>query len=213
MRSIRSAPLRWRRAAPRRMTPRTTASCTHAASSTSTATAGRSCGWTQRRRSGAPRRSRPRCRTPTPRPDPPPRSARAPSSCGTAAPCNLRNGAGRSSAAARLRLRTPRPADDPSAGVLLQLIEFHTRDLDRVRALVEKWRQGIGREATARWALISADRDRAGTYIELIAFPDFASAMRNSEHPVTNEFAKRMHEATEGEAGFRNLDVQELVRM
>ena len=57
---------RSRRAAPRRMTPRTTASCTHAASSTSTATAGRSCGWTRRRRSRAPRRSRPRCRTPTP---------------------------------------------------------------------------------------------------------------------------------------------------
>jgi len=99
------------------------------------------------------------------------------------------------------------------AGAFLQLIDFRTRDLDRVRALVEEWRQGIGREATARWALISADRDRPGTYIELIAFPDFASAMRNSEHPVTNEFAKRMHEATEGEAGFRNLDVRELMRM
>jgi hypothetical protein len=34
--------------------------------------------------------------------------------------------------------------------VFLQLIEFHTRDLDRVGALVEEWRQGIGREATAR---------------------------------------------------------------
>ena len=58
-------------AAPRRMTPRTSASCTRAASSTSTATAGRSCGWTRRRPNRAPRRSRPPCRTPTPRPDPP----------------------------------------------------------------------------------------------------------------------------------------------
>src|SRR3954453_4925876 len=48
---------------------RTTASCTRAASSTSTATAGRSCGWIRRRPSRAPRRSRPPCRTPTPRPD------------------------------------------------------------------------------------------------------------------------------------------------
>jgi hypothetical protein len=37
--------------------------------------------------------------------------------------------------------------------------------------------------------------------------------MRNSEHPVTSEFAKRMQEATDGEAGFRNLDVRELLRM
>ncbi|HEY4625488.1 MAG TPA: DUF1059 domain-containing protein [Blastococcus sp.] len=36
------------------------------------------------------------------------------------------------------------------AGAFLQLIDFRTRDLDRVRALVEEWRQGIGREATAR---------------------------------------------------------------
>ncbi len=39
-----------RRAAPKPMAPKTTASCTHAASSTSTATAGRSCGWTRRQR-------------------------------------------------------------------------------------------------------------------------------------------------------------------
>ena len=49
---------------PRRMTPRTTASCTRAASSTSTATAGRSCGWTRRRRRRPPSHSWPPCRTP-----------------------------------------------------------------------------------------------------------------------------------------------------
>jgi predicted lactoylglutathione lyase len=42
--------------------------------STSTAMAGRSYGWTQRRRSRPPGSSRPPCRTPTPRPDPSPRS-------------------------------------------------------------------------------------------------------------------------------------------
>ena len=60
-RSMRSAPLRSQRVAPRRMTPRTTASCTRAASSTSTATAGRSCGWTRRRRRRAPRHPWPPC--------------------------------------------------------------------------------------------------------------------------------------------------------
>src|SRR4051812_10514119 len=52
------------------MTPETTASCTRAACSTSTATADTSCGWTQRRPSRAPRRSRPPCRTPTLWPEP-----------------------------------------------------------------------------------------------------------------------------------------------
>jgi hypothetical protein len=98
-------------------------------------------------------------------------------------------------------------------GAFLQLIEFHTRDLDAFRRLAEDWQERIGREGTARWAVVAADRDRPDTYLELVAFPDFASAMRNSEHPVTSEFAKRMQEATDGEAGFRNLEVRHLFRM
>jgi hypothetical protein len=98
-------------------------------------------------------------------------------------------------------------------GSFVQLIEFHARDLDRFTELAEQWRERIGREATARWGLIAADRDRADTYVEIVSFPDFASAMRNSEHPVTTDFAKEMQEATDGEAGFRNLDVREVMRM
>jgi plasmid stability protein len=98
-------------------------------------------------------------------------------------------------------------------GAFLQLIEFHTHDLEAFRRLAEEWRERIGREGTARWAVVAADRDRPDTYLELVAFPDFASAMRNSEHPVTSDFAKRMQEATDGEAQFRNLDVRQLLRM
>ena len=98
-------------------------------------------------------------------------------------------------------------------GSFVQLVEFHARDLSGFRAIAEEWRDRIGREATARWALITADRDRPDTFLELVGFPDHASAMRNSEHPVTTEFAKKMQEATDGEAGFRNLDVLEVMRM
>lgn len=101
-------------------------------------------------------------------------------------------------------------ADD---GSFLQLIEFHAPELGGFRALADEWRERIGREATARWAVIAADRDRADTYLELVGFPDFAAAMRNSEHPVTTDFAKRLHEVTDGELHFRNLDVREVMRM
>jgi hypothetical protein len=98
-------------------------------------------------------------------------------------------------------------------GSFLQLIEFRTGDIGRFHELAEQWRQSIGRETTGRWALLTADRDRPDTYVQVVGFPDFAAAMRNSEHPVTTEFAKRMQEATEGEADFRNLDVREVMRM
>ena len=89
----------------------------------------------------------------------------------------------------------------------VQLIEFHAHDLDGFGRIVEDWRERMGREATARWGVVAADRDRPGTYVEIVAFPDHASAMRNSEHPVTTDFAKQMQEVTDGEASFRNLDV------
>ena len=98
-------------------------------------------------------------------------------------------------------------------GSFLQLIEFHARDLDGFGRIVEDWRERMGRETTARWGVVAADRDRAGTYVEIVAFPDHASAMRNSEHPVTSDFAKRMQEVTEGETSFRNLDVERVLRM
>jgi hypothetical protein len=98
-------------------------------------------------------------------------------------------------------------------GSFVQLIEFHTHDVARFRAVVEEWRERIGRAATARWALTTADRDRPDTFIQLVAFPDHASAMRNSDHPATADFAKGLSEATEGETSFRNLDVREVLRM
>jgi Protein of unknown function (DUF1059) len=98
-------------------------------------------------------------------------------------------------------------------GSFVQLIEFRAHGLDRFRSLAQEWRDGIGQEATATWAVIAADRDRPDTYIELVGFPDHASAMRNSEHPVTGDFAKQMQEVVDGEAQFRNLDVREVMRM
>ena len=98
-------------------------------------------------------------------------------------------------------------------GSFLQLIELHAPDLDGFSRIVEDWRERMGRETTARWGVVTADRDRADTYVEIVAFPDHTSAMRNSEHPVTADFAKRMQEVTEGESSFRNLDVVRVLRM
>ena len=98
-------------------------------------------------------------------------------------------------------------------GAFLQLIEFRSGDPDRFMALANEWRERIGREATARWAVVGADRDRSDTYVEVVAFPDFDAAMRNSDHPATAEFAKKLQDVTDGETSFRNLDVRGLLRV
>jgi predicted small metal-binding protein len=98
-------------------------------------------------------------------------------------------------------------------GAFLQLIEFHAGDPDRFMALADEWRDRIGADVTARWAVVGTDRDRPDTYVEVVAFPDFDSAMRNSEHPATAEFAKKLQDVTDGEPSFRNLDVRALLRL
>jgi hypothetical protein len=98
-------------------------------------------------------------------------------------------------------------------GAFVQLIEFRAHDLDEFRRLGQEWRERMGRETTARWIVVTADRDRLDTYVQMVGFPDHASAMRNSEHPVTAEISKRLQEVTEGEPAFRNLDVVELMRV
>ena len=47
-----------------------------------------------------------------------------------------------------------------AAGAFLQLIEFHTGHPERFQALAEEWRERIGTDATAQWAVVAADRDR-----------------------------------------------------
>ena len=60
--------------------------------------------------------------------------------------------------------------------------------------------------------MVAADRDRADTCIEIVASPDRASAMRDSEHPVTTDSGERLQEVAEGEASLRDLDVERVLR-
>lgn len=92
-------------------------------------------------------------------------------------------------------------------GAFVQLIEFRTDRIDDFTALVDKWQAEIGSARTARWAVTGVDRDRPGTYVQIVEFPNYEQAMANSEHPVTRALAEQMAKLADGEATFRNLDV------
>lgn len=94
-------------------------------------------------------------------------------------------------------------------GAFVQLIEFRTDRIDDFAELVEKWQSDIGSARTARWAVTGADRDRKGTYVQIVEFPNYEQAMANSEHPATKALAEQMAKLADGEATFRNLDVSD----
>jgi hypothetical protein len=56
-------------------------------------------------------------------------------------------------------------------------------------------------------ATITADRDRPGTYLNIVEFDSYDLAMENSARPETAEFATRMAALCDGPPRFYNLDV------
>ena len=90
----------------------------------------------------------------------------------------------------------------------VQLIEFQTDKIDEFDALLDEWLKVSAGWRTHSRALQTKDRDRPGTFVQIIEFPSYESAMENSNRPETGDFAKRLAALCKGEPTFRNLDVQ-----
>lgn len=103
-----------------------------------------------------------------------------------------------------------RDATDVSTheGAFVQIIEFRTRRIGEVESMMDRWSDAIGARRTARWGVLSADRESPGAFIEVVEFPNYEQAMANSQHPATTEFAAELAKLTEAEPVFRNLDVR-----
>jgi quinol monooxygenase YgiN len=89
----------------------------------------------------------------------------------------------------------------------LQLIEFKTSRLAEFNALVDEWLEESAGWRTATRAQMGEDRDKRGTYVQVVEFPSYEAAMENSNRPETTRFAERLAALCDGPAAFRNLDV------
>lgn len=90
----------------------------------------------------------------------------------------------------------------------VQIIEFTTTRVDEVLALMDDWATRTeGKRKTGR-SVLSADRDKPNTYLQVVEFPSFEQAMENSNLPETSEFAEQLNKLCDGPPSFRNLDVR-----
>jgi hypothetical protein len=90
----------------------------------------------------------------------------------------------------------------------IQIIELTTTRPDEVEALTDEWAAKTeGRRQTAR-AVLTADRDRPNTYIQIVEFHSYQQAMTNSDLPETSEFADGLAGLCDTPPQFRNLDVR-----
>ena len=89
----------------------------------------------------------------------------------------------------------------------VQLIEFKTQDIDTFNRTLDEWLAKTSGVRTPTRAIQGRDRDNAGTYIHIVEFPSYATAMENSNRPETAEFAAQLAKLCDGPPQFRNLDV------
>ena len=89
----------------------------------------------------------------------------------------------------------------------IQIIEYRTTRQDEIVGLLEEWLAATAGRRTASRGLICADRDRPETYVEIIEFPSYEEAMRNSELPETTAVAEKFAKLCDEGPTFRNLDV------
>lgn len=91
----------------------------------------------------------------------------------------------------------------------IQVIEFTTTRIDEMRQLVEELRARPQGASPAVKATLCADRDQENRYVNIVEFPSYEEAMKNSESEETTKFAQRMAALCDGPPTFRNLDVRE----
>src|SRR5215471_13639529 len=92
----------------------------------------------------------------------------------------------------------------------IQIIEIKTSKQDEIMALADKWQAATEGQRKAQRVTITADRDRPGTYLQIVEFPSHEEAMANSALPATSEFAGQLAALCDEPPSFRNLDVQDV---
>jgi quinol monooxygenase YgiN len=89
----------------------------------------------------------------------------------------------------------------------VQIIEFQSSRIEEIEQLGRPSRTEGTTAPTFGRIMATADRDRPGTYLTIVEFDSYESAMENSNRPETSEFAAKMAALCDGPPVFRNLDV------
>ncbi|GAB2722688.1 ester cyclase [Streptomyces bullii] len=89
----------------------------------------------------------------------------------------------------------------------VQLIDCKTSRFDEMNRLMDRWVEQTKGKRTATHDVIGKDRDDASHFVEIVEFPSYEEAMRNSGLPETDRIFQEMVALCDGEPTFTNLDV------
>lgn len=89
----------------------------------------------------------------------------------------------------------------------VQVIDYETTRFDEMNALIDRWAEQASGRRTVTHTMIGRDRDSKTHYVDLVEFPSYEEAMRNSHLPETDRMFQEMVALCEGMPKFMNLEV------
>ncbi len=89
----------------------------------------------------------------------------------------------------------------------VQVIEMTTTKVAEIEELMRGWVAATEGRRSAHRSLLTKDRERADTYVQVVEFPSYEEAMANSALPETAAFAEKLSALCVSGPTFRNLDV------
>ncbi|MBB1254153.1 ester cyclase [Streptomyces sp. OF3] len=89
----------------------------------------------------------------------------------------------------------------------VQLIDCRTSQVEEMNRLLDKWVEQTQGKRTATHALVAQDRSDSTHVIEIVEFPSYEDAMRNSNLPETDRIFQEMVALCDEMPTFTDLDV------
>ena len=89
----------------------------------------------------------------------------------------------------------------------IQIIEFHTDDIDGIRQAGEEYEAQVADDNLVRRRVITQDRNDPSRHLLMVFFDSYESAMENSNRPETSAIAEKMASLVDGPPTFHDLDV------
>lgn len=89
----------------------------------------------------------------------------------------------------------------------MQMIEYRTSHLEEIHRLNDEWIERTAGRRTALHSMIGRDRSDATHYVELVEFPSYEEAMRNSQLPETDAVFQQIVALCDETPTFTDLDV------
>ncbi|MFD6973299.1 ester cyclase [Streptomyces sp. NPDC059979] len=89
----------------------------------------------------------------------------------------------------------------------VQIIDYKTSRQDDLNQLLDRYVSQSQGKRTVTHSIVGKDRENENHYVDVVEFPSYEEAMRNSHLPETDKMFQEMVALCEGMPTFTNLDV------